>query len=148
MANQSHWFYTYLMMQILTSASISRIAVATEPARTWWERSCAAAIEDSSKQSMGTVKVKIIVTDLYVEISGCTIGPYTPYKQMTPPHNHSNHPIPIPYLYLYHTYTIPIPIPYLYHTICGRVGEQQIACSDWLKHKPTHTWARTHVANH
>ena len=29
-------------------------------------------------------------TDLYVEKSGYRIGPYTPYKQITPLHNHSN----------------------------------------------------------
>ena len=39
----------------------------------------------------------VVITELYEEIhvSGYTIGPYMPYKQMTPPHNYSNHSNPM-----------------------------------------------------
>ena len=58
-------------------------------------------------------------TDLYVEMSGYTIGPYTLYKQMK--HNHS------------------IPM----RTCRGAANSVQ-----WLAQSQTNTYVGPHIANH
>ena len=57
-------------------------------------------------------------------ISGYTTGPYTPYKQMKPPHNHSNHSIPM-------------------QTCRGATNSVQ-----WLAQTQTNTYVGLHIANH
>ena len=66
----------------------------------------------------------IVGTDLYVEISGYIISPYMPYKQMKPPHNHSNHSIPM-------------------RTCRGATNSVQ-----WLAQTQTKPYVGPHIPNH